>query len=396
LIGSAIEDFCVSISDGTLADLRRRLEHTRLPTDIGNDDWSFGFNGRYLHDLVTYWLHSYDWRTHEAAINAYQHRRVVIDGVPVHFMYARGSGPHPKPLILTHGWPWTFWDYEKLIGPLTDPASHGGDPADAFDIVVPSLPGFAFSSPLRRSGVDWVVTADLWATLMHDVLGYKRYAAFGGDWGRIITLQLGHKHPEQLIGAMSVGTGVGVMAPWNIERPWDLFGPVPQSLPPATRAALLSHQRRYASHIPVHVLEPQTLANALHDSPAGLAAWLVQRRRSWADCDGDVESRFTKDDLLTTVMLYWCTETFASSVRFYSEAARRPWRPSHDRHPQVECPTGFLVFSRDTPLSIPSLQLGEVYNVQFLREHDHGGHFAPAEEPQLCVEAIRDFLRGRD
>jgi Epoxide hydrolase N terminus len=152
LIGSAIEEFCVSISDSTPADLRRRLEHTRLPIDIANGDWSFGFNCRYLHDLVTYWLQSYDWRTHEAAISAYQHPRVFIDGVAVHFLYARGSGPHPTPLILTPRVPWTFWDYEKLIGPLTDPATHGGDPTDAFDVVVRSQPGFGFSSPLRRSG----------------------------------------------------------------------------------------------------------------------------------------------------------------------------------------------------------------------------------------------------
>ncbi|HLY56107.1 MAG TPA: epoxide hydrolase, partial [Stellaceae bacterium] len=195
-----IENFTVNISEPVLDDLRRRLAATRWAADYANDDWGYGTNGAYLKELCAYWQDGYDWRRHERAMNGFRHFRTEIDGIPIHFIHERGKGPAPMPLVMTHGWPWTFWDLHKVIRPLTDPASFGGDPADAFDVVVPSLPGFGFSTPLRKPGYPYWRTADLWVTLMRERLGYDRFAAQGGDYGAFVTGQLGHKYAAHVIG----------------------------------------------------------------------------------------------------------------------------------------------------------------------------------------------------
>lgn len=187
------EPFRVDVPDADLADLRQRLAHTRFAADIDNATGTYGVPTARLGELVTYWRSGYDWRAQEQAINELPMFKVEIDGLPVHFAHVRGKGPAPTPLLLTHGFPWTFWDFHRVIGPLTDPAAHGGDPADTFDVVIPSLPGYAFSSPVTRSGVNFVTTADLWVRLMQEVLGYDRFAAHGGDWGALVTAQLAHK-----------------------------------------------------------------------------------------------------------------------------------------------------------------------------------------------------------
>src|SRR5260221_2373884 len=194
------EPFTIAIPEEALTDLRERLTKVRWPLDFANEQWQYGTNLGYLKELVDYWLHKYDWRAQERAMNAFSHYKTTIDGVPIHFIHEPGKGPNPTPLILSHGWPWTFWDLAKVIRPLADPAAFGGDPADAFDVVVPSLPGFCFSSPLTKPGINWWRTADLWVTLMRDVLGYSKFAAEGGDWGAFVTQQLGHKYPQHLIG----------------------------------------------------------------------------------------------------------------------------------------------------------------------------------------------------
>ena len=384
-----IEPFAIDIPDAVLDDLRARLERTQLPSGFAGDGWRAGVDLDYLRELLDYWIGSFDWRAREREINRYPQFRAMIDGIPVHFLHARGTGPQPLPLVLTHGWPWTFWDFEHVIGPLTDPAAYGGEPGDAFDLVVPSLPGFVFSTPLPRP-VDWQATADLWARLMRE-LDYERFGASGGDYGRIVTLQLGHKYAERVVGAHIYGTrGLGT---WNVERPWDLAGPVPDDLPALTRAMLLGRQRRFSAHVTVQVLDPQSLAVGLHDSPAGLCAWLVVRRRNWSDCAGDVEMCFSKDELLTHVMLYWATQSFWTSARYYYEAANRPWRPAHDRTPPVLAPTGVSVFLNDEPIPRTDTQLAQEVNLRFRRDHERGGHFAPAERPETIVEDIRDFFR---
>ena len=384
--------FEIDIPESRLDDLRRRLEGVHWAPDMGNEDWRYGTNGAYLGELVDYWLGTYDWREHERAMNTHNHFRVRIDDVPIHFIHAKGKGPRPLPLILTHGWPWTFWDFQKLIGPLSDPASHGGDPADAFDVVVPSLPGFGFSTPLEKTGVNWWKTADLWASLMRDTLGYERFFAHGGDWGCLVTLQLGHRYAELLHGIHI--TGAAPLDIFSGERPWAIGGAL-ESMSEGSeeRAAMLAWERKFASHVAVQHLDPQTLAFAMHDSPLGLCAWILERRRSWGDCDGNVESRFSKDDLLTTMMIFWLTDSFVTSVRYYQEAGAHPWRPDHDRMPVVEAPTGITLFEPDkAPGDMGWTE--DYYNRQFHRIHPRGGHFAPAEEPELLIEDIREMFRS--
>jgi pimeloyl-ACP methyl ester carboxylesterase len=291
------------------------------------------------------------------------------------------------PLILTHGWPWTFWDFERVIRPLADPGAFGGDPADAFDVVVPSLPGFGFSSPLGVTGIGPFQTADLWVRLMRDVLGYDRFAAQGGDWGAIVTAQLGHAHADSLLGVhLSLPALLGgVLGRLKAED----YGPGEEGWYEQMQTRMA---QTAASHLAVHRLDPQTLAWACHDSPVGLAAWILERRRNWSDCDGDVERRFSKDDLLTTMSIYWFTETFVSSVRYYREALLAGWRPAHDRRPRIEAPTAIAVFPRELIL-VPRSVAAQESDLRRWTVMPSGGHFAPAEEPELLVEDIRASFR---
>lgn len=388
----SIKPFTVSVSNDVLDDLRHRLERTRWAPDFANDDWKYGVNGAYLRELVNYWLTDYDWRYWEGRINSFSHFKTEIEGCPIHFIREPGRGPNPIPLILTHGWPWTFWDYNQLIRPLADPASFGGDPADAFDVIVPSLPGFGFSTPLDQPGMNYWRAADLWQKLMTEVLGFPRYAAQGGDWGALLSTQLSHKYAKSLYG-IHITTIVPLTAFTN-DRPWDLTGGqgLPDDMPADMRRAMLRLEQRAASHVTAHMLDPQTLAYGIHDSPVGLLAWILERRRAWADCGGDVERSFTRDHLLTTVMLYWVTQSFVTSVRFYAEANHNPWTPSHDRVPPYEAPAGISLMAND-PVAIPDPRLLEAYNLHYQNHQPKGGHFAPAEVPEAIIADIRATFR---
>jgi pimeloyl-ACP methyl ester carboxylesterase len=384
---ATIEPFRIDVSDAVLDDLRHRLLRTRFAPDFANDDWTYGFPTAYLRELVEHWLERYDWRTVERQLNELPNFRAPLGDVSVHFVHVRGRGPSPVPLILTHGWPWTYWDMHRLVGPLTDPARHGLDDDISFDVVIPSLPGFGFSTPMRTKGMNFWRTADLWVDLMA-AIGHDRFGAYGCDWGALVTGQLAHKHADRLIAAH------GAAPPWlfNVERPWAEV--VRTELPddPAGRAAALRWERDRSSHVAVHTIEPQTLAAALHDSPAGLAAWLLERRRTWSDCDGVIERHWSKDDLLTTVMLYWVTESAVTSMRFYREAVLEPWRPAHDRSPVLEAPVGISVYHPDRPPAPmasmrPAAMAG--MDVVSYHEHDRGGHFPPAESPDTVVHDLR-------
>jgi pimeloyl-ACP methyl ester carboxylesterase len=381
-----MESFSVSVPDDVLSDLKERLDRTRWAADFANPNWEYGTNGTYLRELVDYWRTEYDWRRHEREMNSHPHFRTVIDEVPIHFIHVRGKGPRPMPLILNHGWPWTFWDFRKMIGPLTDPAAHGGDAADAFDVVVPSLPGYGFSTPLIKPGVNWWSTADLWVKLM-DRLGYPRFATQGGDWGSFVSAQLGHKYADRVIGVH-----LHLMSPLDIfsggtvasedyaehERPWQQ----------KNQAFFLGE----AGYFALQTTKPQTLAFALNDSPAGLCSWILEKRRTWSHCGGDVERRFSKDDLLTTAMLYWVTQSFGTSARYYYEAAHRPWQPAHMRTPVVQAPTGVAVFHNELLLQ-PRRWAERYYNLQRWTEFTSGGHFAPMEEPGVLTAELRAFFR---
>ena len=391
-LSEAPTPFEVRASDERLSDLESRLRRTNWPIEFANDDWLYGTNGGYLQELVGYWLNGYDWRAQEARINAFQHFRMSVQGLPIHFIREPGRGPDPIPLILSHGWPWTFWDLGEVIRPLADPASHGGDPQDAFEVIVPSLPGFGFSTPMPQAGMNFWRTADLWHELMTDVLGFERFGAQGGDWGALVTAQLGHKYADSLIGIHL--TNLIPLTLFNHQRPWDITAGamVSDELPAEEREAALAQQRRIASHVAVQVLDPQTLGFALHDSPVGLLAWLLERRYTWGDCNGDVESRFSKDHLLTTAMIYWLTDSFVTSARYYAEAAHNPWRPSHDDTPLVAVPTGATYLGGDVGRgAIPAVRSD--FDMRYENAHPSGGHFAPAEEPEVVIEDIRATFR---
>lgn len=382
-----IEPFTISVSSDVLDDLQQRLVNYRWPLDFDNDEWQYGTNGDYLKELVDYWINDYDWRLQEKHLNSFSHFRTEIDEMPIHFIHERGKGPSPIPIILNHGWPWTFWDFHKVIEPLTDPASHGGDPADAFDVIVPSLPGFGFSSPLTKSGINYWRTADMWVSLMRDVLGYDRFAVQGGDWGSLIGAQLGHKYAEHLIGLH-----LGIMVPL------DLFenGTPDQSEFAEDELHKFETNTNFFiqedGYFKIQATKPQTVTFGLNDSPVGLCAWILEKRYSWGDCNGDVESRFSKDELITVMMLYWITESFGTSARYYYEAAHHLWKPSHDRQPVVEAPTGIAYFPKEV-IHMPKAWAERYYNLQHWTDIPSGGHFAPMEEPEALVKDVRTFFR---
>ena len=382
------EAFTLSVPNAVLNDLRDRLARTRFPRDFANDRWEYGTNTAYLKELVEYWRDRFDWRAVEREINSFPNYKTEIEGVPIHFIQQPGKGPKPIPLILSHGWPWTFWDFHKVIRPLADPAAYGGDPADAFDVVVPSLPGYGFSTPLTTTGINYWRTADLWVALMRDVLDYKKFAAQGGDWGALITAQLGHKYAEHMIGVH-----VNLMASLAFFGGAD--GPKPEDFGTGEDGWLERNRNFIANesgYMRLQCTKPQTIAIALNDSPAGLCSWIVEKRRTWSDCDGEVERRFSKDDLCATMTLYWISESYGTSARYYYEAAHNLWKPSHDRHPVVEAPTGIAVFLKEVML-MPRKWAERYYNLKRWTVMPSGGHFAPMEEPHRLVEDIRAFFR---
>ena len=385
------EPFNIEIPEEAISDLNKRLKRTRLASEFANDNWDFGTNGAYLQELLRYWEDGYDWRLHERAMNQYGNYKTTIDNIPIHFLYEKGKGPDPTPLILTHGWPWTFWDWEKVVGPLTDPAAFGGDPKDSFDVIVPSLPGFGFSTPLTATGINFWRSADLWVSLMRDVLGYDRFAAAGGDWGSLTTAQLGHKYGEHLIGVYLL-----LMAPLT------LFNEPLSSLPEESEfsedeAGWYERNQNFfvdgSGYSAIQSTRPQTIAYAMNDSPAGLCAWLLEKRRSWSDCAGNVETRFTKDELLTGISIYWFTQSYGTTARYYYECTHNKWSASHGRHPVVEAPVGVGVYSGEA-FFMPKSWAEQYYNLQHWTRMSPGGHFAPMEEPETLTVDIRKFFRS--
>ena len=377
--------FRVDVPDEQLESMLRRVRETRWAPDIGNEAWTYGVERGWLQDMARYWSEDFDWRAQEAAINSYPQFRVEIDGVPIHFIHVRGKGPNPRPIILSHGWPWTFWDWRDVIDPLVDPAAHGGDPVDSFDVVVPSLPGFGFSTPLTTTGIGARTISDLWVRLM-SILGYDKFCAAGGDWGAVVTGELGHGHPEHLTGVwLSLPTIPGE----NLGRlqPVDFADDEKWMIDQIARA-----RPHIQSHLTVQRYEPQTIAYALADSPVGTAAWIWSRRRDWSDNDGDVLEVFDRDFLCTTASIYWLTGSIASSLRIYYEHARVSPPPARDDHRRViDVPTGFGVFPRDV-LLMPRSRAAELTNLQRWSVLDRGGHFAPAEQPHAVADEIRSFF----
>jgi pimeloyl-ACP methyl ester carboxylesterase len=373
--------FTIDIPQAVLDDLAERLARIRWPDEVEDAGWDYGTNRAYLRTLVDYWRDGFDWRAQERALNAWHHYRAEVDGLGIHFIHERGKGPHPLPLILTHGWPSTFVELLKIIPLLTDPASHGGDPEDAFDVIVPSLPGYGFSDHITRRG-SWN-THGRWAALMRG-LGYERFVAQGGDVGAGVTTALGRFFPEQVIGIHL-----------NSDLAWPSPMPDAADLSAAEQEYLARCQRwekEEGGYSHQQQTRPQTLAYGLNDSPAGLAAWIVEKYRAWSDCQGDLERRFSKDELLTNITLYWATQSISSSMRGYYQGGQNT--ASSQPRSRVEVPTGVAIFPGEYLVGpVPREWAERSYNIQHWTEMPHGGHFAALEEPDLLARDIRAFFR---
>lgn len=377
-----IEPFSIGIDEEVLSDLRARIRKTRWPDRAPGLAWEQGTDLEYLRQVLAYWADEFDWRAQERELNAFRQFRAELGGVHIHFVHERAPRGRGTPVILTHGWPSTFVELLPLVPLLTDPEAHGID-GPAFDVVIPSLPGYAFSERPARTGVTTRYTAGLWHSLMRG-LGYERYGAQGGDFGAGVATFMALDDPEPMIGVHLS----------NLEIP-PYTGPGSRPLSEAERA-YLAQNRRWSDvergYSAIQSTKPQTLGYALNDSPAGLAAWVLEKWRSWSDCGGDPDRWFSRDFLLTTVTLYWATETIASSMRDYFD--NRWSGVALGPEDFVEVPTAIAVFANHfVPEGTPPREWAErLYNVCQWTPMPSGGHFAPAEEPERLARDIATFF----
>jgi pimeloyl-ACP methyl ester carboxylesterase len=375
-------EFSIQIPDGDVRDLVARLKATRWPKTVSGAGWDEGTDLAWLRELCMYWIESFDWRAQERYLNSFNHQIRDIDDLDVHFIHQRGRGPAPIPLLLTHGWPSTFYEFHRVIGPLTDPAAYGGDRRDSFDVVVPSLPGYGFSSAPTRPGVSTTRIADMWVTLMRS-LGYERFASHGGDWGAAVTAALGMNHPDRMLALHLT----------MVSPPID-----PQRLNAEQRAwwdGLQRYRDQEWGYVHLQRTKPQTPAFALTDSPAGLAAWILEKWWRWSDLADDAGQRellrvYSPDDLLTTVALYWFTSSIGPSMRLYRETflpgSAFKWES------RITVPTGITAF-RD-PNAPPRELIEPWLNLKRYATVDRGGHFPALENPDALIEELRTFFRA--
>ena len=378
-----VRPFTIAVENSVLDDLRQRLADTRWPDEIPNTGWDYGSNLTYIKELVDYWRTDFDWRAQEAKLNAFNHFKSEVDGLDIHFIHEKGKGPNPIPLIITHGWPSCFFEMTKIIPLLADPASHGGDAADSFDVVAPSLPGFGFSDHAQDRGMEIQRVAGMWNKLMTQNLGYPKFGAQGGDIGSGVTARLGFAHSDTLYGIHLT----------SITRPTPYLGPGSKPVTDAEQALITQRDKWFqdeGGYNHIQGTKPQTLAYGLNDSPVGLAAWIVEKYRTWSDCGGDVEKSYSKDELLTIVTIYWVTQTISSSTRMYFENQKNVWTMDKDK--KIPAPAGMAMFPQE--ISKPPREWGErSYDVRRWTEMTRGGHFAALEEPQLLAEDVRAFFR---
>ncbi len=382
----AIHPFTIRVPDSVLADLKVRLRNSRIPDALPDDGrtggWTYGTDIAYLKQLVSYWRDQFDWRAQERALNRFEQFTTTIDGLTIHFLHRRSKQPNAFPLLITHGWPGSFVEFAKIIGPLTDPAAHGGRPEDAFDLVIPSIPGFAFSDKPREPGYDPARIGALEAKLMAR-LGYQRYGVQGGDWGSIIGTQVALNDAPHVAG---LHLNMCTAAP-------PAGGDPNAGLSEAEKERLKVRQAFQAEETGYQQIQgtkPQTIGIALNDSPAGLAAWIVEKFRTWCDCDGNPEKIFTRDELLTNITLYWVTQTAASSARIYYESRHAAPAPGGPR--RIETPTACADFPKEIIWS-PRRWLDARYHITRWTMMPRGGHFAAFEQPDLLVDDMRAFFR---
>jgi microsomal epoxide hydrolase len=379
---SAPEPFALHVADEVLADLHQRLERVRWPdTPPGAQPWEFGTDLAYLQEIVDYWRDGFDWRQQEARFNAFPQYLTRVAGIDLHFLHVPGNGPRPMPLLLSHGWPGSVWEFNKIIPLLTDPARFGGDPADAFSVVAPSLPGYTLSFRPGQARFALPDIAGAFVVLMRDVLGYRGFLAQGGDWGSFISAYVAYSEP-----AAVAGIHLNLLPLRREPPPPGAEGPRLDAFRQEL-AHWLSEETGYSG---IQQTKPQTLAYALTDSPVGLAAWILEKFRTWSDCDGDPSRSFSQDDLLLNVMLYWISGAIGSSFWPYYARHHFGWPlPASQR---VEVPTAYQSFPRD--ILHPPRELAEqAFNIQRWTEAPRGGHFAALEVPDLLAEDIRAFAR---
>jgi len=374
----SLRPFEIHVAGEVLDDLRDRLSRTRWPDAIPGTGWDYGADVGYVRELCDYWRDRYDWRAHEAELNRYPQFLAEVDGVDIHFYRVRGNGSNPFPLLLLHGWPGSVFEFHHLIGPLSDPAAHGGDPADAFDVVVAALPGYGWSGKPRETGWGPTRMANAFNRLMVEVLGYERYGVQGGDWGGIIAARMGNLHPGH-VAAVHLNFIFGVVPPDAASTEEGR----------AALQALETFRARETAYSQLQGTKPMSLAIAQADSPAGIAAWIVEKFRTWSDCNGDIESVYTKDQLLTNIMFYWAPNSIASAARLYYEMAREG---NATMLAPISVPTAVAAFPKEI-YRFPRSWVEKRANVVRWTEFDRGGHFAALEQPEALLGDIREFFR---
>lgn len=372
--------FIVDVSQATLDHILNRVRETQWPARLDDGQWGYGASYDYMRELADYWVNQYDWRKAEENLNRFPQFKAKIEDLDIHFYHVEGKGPNPLPLILTHGWPGSVFEFVHLIEPLTAPTKFGGDPNDAFTVVIPSLPGYGFSAKPQKP-IGTVTTARLWNTLMTEVLGYQRYGAQGGDLGSLTTAQLASHHPDSLVGAHFNVLGTNPGSPEQMteeERAWS--------------QAAADFVQRELTYFFLQAQKPMSPAFGLADSPVGLAAWLTEKFKAWSDSKDGIETVFTKDQLLTMIMIYAVTNTIDSSFWFY-----RGWaEESGAFHPgeKITVPTGVALFPADLVNARPPRSIAERdYNIVHWTEMPKGGHFAALEQPELFLNDVRTFFR---
>ena len=377
--------FEIQVSDAAIEDLQRRLASTRMPDQLAQTSWEYGTDSSYLAELLSYWQNDFDWREQESQLNQFDQFKTEIDGLDMHFIHQRSENPDAIPLMVVHGWPGSVAEFTKIIGPLTDPVAHGGNIADSYHVIAPSLPGFGFSEKPNQPGYSPEKFAHILAALM-ERLGYEQYAIAGGDWGAIINRYLANNYADRLIGLHS---NMVLANPPADEALRDNVSEAESTL----REARTAYMQNEVGYQQIQRTKPQSLGYGLNDSPAGLAAWIVEKFHGWSDmpqgADGYLDNHFTKDELLTNISIYWFTETITSSARIYYESSKTPVAKPIE---YIDVPTGAAVYPAEIYIT-PKSWVEAAYDLRHYTLMDQGGHFAALEQPDSYINELNTFFR---
>lgn len=380
-----IRPFEINVTEEEIADLKRRLRATRMPDQIADTTWEYGTDSAYLAELLAYWQDDFDWKKQESELNQFDQFMTEIDGLDMHFIHQRSKNPDAIPLMIVHGWPGSVAEFTKIIGPLRDPVAHGGDIADSYHVIAPSLPGFGFSEKPSESGYSPEKFGHILAGLM-ERLGYEEYAIAGGDWGAIINRNIANNYPERLLGLHSNMVLAG--PPADAAQREDV--PEAESSLREARTAYMQNEVGYQK---IQRTKPQSLGYGLNDSPAGLAAWIVEKFHGWSDmpqgADGYLDNHFSKDELLTNISIYWFTETITSSARIYYESSKTPVAKPIE---YIDVPTGVAIYPAEIYIT-PRSWVAAAYDLRHYSLMEEGGHFAALEQPASYINELNTFFR---